>query len=136
MILQISNNPDLIYNISSREFEEIIERLFRDAGFETKLTPATRDGGRDIIATKHEMGKPVVFYIECKRYGKQNNVGVNIVRSLLGVQTSDQINKAFLVTTGHVTRGALQFVENQNSLLSVIGIDEIHELIRKSANKN
>ena len=122
-------------NISPREFEEIIERVFQDEGFETTLTQQTRDGGRDIIATKFEMGKPVVFYIECKRYGRQNSVGVSIVRSLYGVQSADRINKAILVTTGHVTRGVRKFVEDQNTLMSVIDIEEIHELIRRSARK-
>jgi HJR/Mrr/RecB family endonuclease len=73
LIMEIAQDRDLIYNISPREFEEIIERVFQDEGFETTLTQQTRDGGRDIIATKFEMGKPVVFYIECKRYGRQNS---------------------------------------------------------------
>lgn len=123
------------YDISPREFEAVIERVLQDEGFETKLTQQTRDGGRDIIATKYEMGKPVVFYIECKRYGRQNSVGVNIVRSLYGVQSADQINKAILVTTGHVTRGARRFVDGQNTMMSVIDIEEIHELIQRSARK-
>ena len=135
LIMEIAQDRDLIYNISPREFEEIIERVFQDEGFETTLTQQTRDGGRDIIATKFEMGKPVVFYIECKRYGRQNSVGVSIVRSLYGVQSADRINKAILVTTGHVTRGVRKFVEDQNTLMSVIDIEEIHELIRRSARK-
>lgn len=91
-ILEISNNPVLIYNISPREFEEVVNKVLQDEGFETTLTQQTSDDGRDIIATKYEMGKPVVFYIECKRYGKKNSVGVRIVRSLYGVQSSDRIN--------------------------------------------
>lgn len=133
MIMEIAHNPEMIYNISPREFEEIIERVLQDQGFETALTQQTRDGGRDIIATKYEMGKPVVFYIECKRYGRQNAVGVSIVRSLYGVQSSDRINKAILVTTGHVTRGARRFVEQQNTMMSIIDVDEIHDLIHRSA---
>lgn len=135
MIMEIAQNPDMIYNISSREFEKIIERVLQDEGFETALTQQTRDGGRDIIATKYEMGKPVVFYIECKRYGRQNAVGVSIVRSLYGVQSSDRVNKAILVTTGHVTGGARRFVEQQNTMMSIIDVDEIHELIHRSAMK-
>lgn len=135
LIMDIAQDPELIYNISSREFEEIIERLFQDEGFETKLTQRTRDGGRDIIATKYEMGKPIVFYIECKRYGKRNRVGVSIVRSLFGVQTSDRINKSILVTTGHVTRDARRFIDDQNTMMSVIDADEIHKLIQRSARK-
>lgn len=135
LIMDIAQDRELIYNISSREFEEVIERLFQDEGFETKLTQSTRDGGRDIIATKYEMGKPIVFYIECKRYGRQNSAGVSIVRSLYGVQSSDRINKSILVTTGHVTRDARRFVDDQNAMMSVIDADEVHELIQRSARK-
>ena len=135
IIMDIAQNRALIYDISSREFEAVIERILQDEGFDTKLTQQTRDGGRDIIATKYEMGKPVVFYVECKRYRRQNAVGVNIVRSLYGVQSADRINKAILVTTGHVTRGARKFVDDQNTMMSVIDVDEIHELIQRSARK-
>ncbi len=135
LIMDIARDRNLIYEITSREFEEVVERLFQDEGFETELTPATRDGGRDIIATKYEMGKPIVFYIECKRYGRRNSVGVNIVRSLYGVQSSDQVNKSILVTTGHVTRGARRFVDDQKTMMSVIDADEIHRLIQRSTRK-
>ena len=135
MIMGIAQNPEMIYSISPREFEEVIEQVLQDQGFETTLTQQTRDDGRDIIATKYEMGKPVVFYIECKRYGRRNSVGVSIVRSLYGVQSADQINKSILVTTGRVTSGARKFVEKQNTMMSVIDVNEIHELIQQSARK-
>ena len=135
LIMNIAQDQELIFNISPRDFEKIIERLFQEEGFETKLTQPTRDGGYDIIATKHEMGKPIVFYIECKRYSKRNSVEVSIVRSLFGVQSSDQINKSILVTTGHVTRDAQKFVDNQHAMMSIIDADEIYELIQKSARK-
>ncbi|HAS07157.1 MAG TPA: restriction endonuclease [Eubacterium sp.] len=135
LMLDIDENRQLIYDVSSREFEEIIERLFQNEGFETFLTPATRDGGRDIIATKYELGKPIVFYVECKKFGRRNSAGVSIVRALYGVQSSDRINKSILVTTGHLTSEARRFVEKQNTMMSVIEVEEIHELIRKSANR-
>lgn len=81
------------------------------------------------------MGKPIVFYIECKRYGRKNSVGVNIVRSLFGVQTSDQVNKSILVTTGHVTRGAHRFVDDQKTMMSIMDVDEVHRLIQRSARR-
>lgn len=136
LIDDLAKNNDLIYDITPREFEEVIERLFRDEGFETVLTPAAGDGGKDIIATKMIMGQPVVFYVECKRYGKQNNVGVNIVRSLYGVQMAGQVNKSILVTTGHVTRGTKKFVDERNTLMSVIDADQIFDMLWKSASKD
>lgn len=135
LIISISDDAELIYDISSREFEEVIERVFQDNGFETKLTKQTRDGGKDIIATKLIMGKPIVYYIECKQYGRKNAVSVDIVRSLFGVQTSDKINKTILVTTGHITSETKQFVEEQNELMSIIDVEEILDLIHKSAER-
>jgi HJR/Mrr/RecB family endonuclease len=67
LIMEIAQDRDLIYNISPREFEEIIERVFQDEGFETTLTQQTRDGGRDIIATKFEMGKETVVLLNRKK---------------------------------------------------------------------
>lgn len=93
LIVYIAQDRDLIYNISFREFEEVIERLFQDEGFETRLAQPIRDSGRDIIAAKYEMGKLIVFYIECKRYGRRNSAEISIVRSLFGVQSSDRISK-------------------------------------------
>lgn len=135
LINDLAKDNDLIYDITSREFEEVVERLFQDEGFETVPTPAVGDGGKDIIATKTIMGQPVVFYVECKRYEKKNNVGVNIVRSLYGVQVAGQINKSILVTTGHVTSGIRDFVAERNTLMSVIDADEIFDMIQMSADK-
>ena len=86
----------MLYNITPRELEEVVERIFISEGFETQLTKATRDGGKDIIAVKYTMGKPIVFYVECKQYGRHRTVDVNIVRSLYGVKMSDQINRCWL----------------------------------------
>lgn len=136
LILQIAEDKELLYSVTPREFEQIVERIFNDAGFETVLTPATRDGGKDIIATKYVMGKPVVFYIECKRYGREQKVGVAVVQRLYGVQTDDKINKAVLVTTSRFTSGARRFAEKQKTLIDLYDIDELHELLKRSAERS
>lgn len=135
LILQISEDKDMLYSVTFREFEKVVERVFNDSGFETVLTPATRDGGKDIIATKYVMGKPVVFYIECKKYGRGEKVGVAAVRSLYGVQTDDKVNKAVLVTTSRFTTGAKAFAERQKTLIDLLDIDDFHDLLKKSAER-
>lgn len=136
LIVRISQDRDLIYDVTSREFEEIVEQLLKDEGFETLLTNSTRDGGRDIIATKAGInGKPVVFYVECKRYARQNKVNVGIVRSLYGVQTSDKINKACVITSSLFTKDAIEFAQKQNVMIDLVDGDALHEMIQKSAEK-
>ena len=88
------------------------------------MTKATRDGEKDIIAIKYNRGKPIVFYVECKQYGRHRTVDVNIVRSLYGVQMSNQINKSVLVTTAHFSRDDKEYAEKQNTLIDLFDVDE------------
>ena len=136
LIARVSADRDLIYDISPREFEEIVEKILQDEGFDTMLTQATRDGGRDIIATKNGLnGKPVVFYVECKRYARTNKVSVELVRALYGVQTADKVNKACLITSSYFTRDAISFAESQNVMIDLIDGDALHQMIVNSAEK-
>ena len=78
-IHKILSDKKFVYQLTPREFEEVVEEVFRRQGFQTRLTPQTRDGGKDIIATKSVLGRPVMFLIECKRYNEMNKIGVEIV---------------------------------------------------------
>lgn len=63
----ILQNREEIYKLSSRGFEELVAELLRQQRFEVELTPETRGGGCDIIATKNIMSHPFMLLIECKR---------------------------------------------------------------------
>lgn len=133
LISAIARDRELIYNVTPRDFEKIVEQIFIDNGFETQLTQATRDGGKDIVATKPEInGRPVVFYVECKRYARTNKVDVRVIRELYGIQTSDRINKACLVTSSLFTREAIDYAEEQNMMIDLIDGEQLYKLIRKS----
>lgn len=81
------------------------------------------------------MGKPVVFYIECKKYGYEKKIGVAPVQRQYSVQTDDRINKSILVTTAHFSSDAKKFAEKQNTLVDLMDIDELHVMLQKSAKK-
>lgn len=60
------DNPESLYDLSPREFEELVAAVFERNGYSVTLTPATRDGGCDVIATKNTDGIPIMLLIECK----------------------------------------------------------------------
>lgn len=124
-INKIIQNQDAVYDISPREFEELVAELFRQQGFDVELTPATRDGGCDIIASKTMGSLPFMLIIECKKYSLQNPVGVSLVRSLLGVQSDRKANKAVLVTSSRFTKSAKEFADRQQHLISLIDINDL-----------
>lgn len=120
-----------VYNLSSRDFEELVAEVFRQQGYTVEITQNTRDGGCDIIATRNIDGLPFMLLIECKRYGRRNHVGVQLVRSLLGVQTDRKANKAVLVTSSSFTKDAWKFAERQQHLISLVDFDDLLQMMQQ-----
>jgi RNA recognition motif-containing protein len=105
--------PSFIYEISSRKFEELIAELVESFGYKIELTKQTRDGGKDIIATK--IGeKNESFYIECKRNSPNNLISVDIVREFHSVLVLDKINKGILATSSYFTSDSKKLIERIN----------------------
>lgn len=127
---RILENSSKIYDISPREFEELVAYVFSTQGYNVELTPATRDGGYDIIATRNISGIPYMILIECKKYSASHKVGVQLVRSLLGVQSDKKANKAILVTTSRFTKGARKIAERQEHLISLVDVNDLLNMMR------
>ena len=49
LLEKLKRQPDSIFQLPSRNFEELVAELLDDMGFEVELTKATRDGGKDIL---------------------------------------------------------------------------------------
>ena len=101
-----------------RDFEHLVAQLYAKMGFQTKLTPSSKDGGRDIEAQRTETGERQSLLIECKRY--DNRIGVGLVRMVLGVVSAEKRSKGVLVSTSSFTRSARQFAVD-NPRLELIG---------------
>lgn len=108
LLTALARDPNLIYGLAPRKFEELVARMFKDYGFEVELTPATRDGGYDIFATLHNAATSFIALIECKRYAPNKPVGVEIVRGLYGVTERECANQGLVVTSSSFTRGAIE----------------------------
>lgn len=109
IISETASNPRELFQLTSRQFEELVAEIWRRFGYFTELTSRTRDGGRDIIAIKHAEANLRIL-IECKRYKISNRVDVATVRSLYGVKVHEGATKAILATTSRFTRAATDFV--------------------------
>jgi uncharacterized protein YjbI with pentapeptide repeats len=107
LLKNLNNNPEMMRELSPREFEKLIAAVFKNQGFDVSLTKETRDGGYDIFAVKHDKLTGCNKYlIECKKYAEQNKVHVGIVRSLLGVVFMHQATKGIIATTSFFTKDA------------------------------
>jgi restriction system protein len=108
-----------LFDMDSRSFEHLVERLYNEIGYDTELSPPQKDGGRDVIAKNQQPGQLEHLLIECKRY--KNPVGVEIARALLGVVSDEKVNKGVIVTTSRFTRGAKDLAQNNPRLELITG---------------
>lgn len=104
LITQLRKSPSELYRLSSRKFELLVARLLEKEGFDVEVTPATRDGGKDVIAKLRTAAGSFIVYVECKRYAPDRPVGVSVARELVGVVHMDQATAGLLVTTSSFSK--------------------------------
>ena len=131
MIQHFQNHPKETYSMAPRKFEELIAAIFKNHGFRVELTPATRDGGLDIIAIEDSIitGESV-HLVECKRYAPEQRVGIGIVQRLLGVVTQMQATKGIIVTTSFFTLDAVEAALNTKHIMTLRDYDVLVEWLR------
>lgn len=131
IIYQISKNPELMYLLEPRLFENLISKILLKFKVKTELTKQTRDGGYDIIAIDDEHFSRNKYLIECKRYNPENKVDVSIVRSLYGVKTYNKATKGLLITSSYFTKDAKEFANNNAWELELYDYNDIVNWLRK-----
>lgn len=99
MLRIIANDPEEIYKIDPRRFEEVIAGAYEREGYIVELTPRSGDKGRDVIATRPGVGSIRIFD-QVKRYKISCPVTAEEVRALVGVLTIDpNVSKGVITTT-------------------------------------
>ncbi|MBA7564647.1 hypothetical protein ES708_06310 [subsurface metagenome] len=124
---KIHDDPKLLYELSPRRFEELVAEILKRLGYAVILTPASKDGGKDIYAAKQDQLGTFLYIVECKKHSPDHPIGVALVRQLNGVIQAEQATVGILATTSFFTKGAKEFqkqVAFQISLKDYFGIQK------------
>lgn len=114
IIVELQRRPEHLFSVDPQRFEELIAELLDRDGMEVQLTPRSSDGGKDIIARMDTPLGKHLYYVECKRYSRENPVGVQLVRQLYGVVSAAGATAGLLVTTSNFTKNAVAFTQSTN----------------------
>lgn len=115
----LRRQPDIIHDLSPRKFEELVAEILGDLGYEVELTPATRDGGKDILAYMTTPHGKLLCLVEVKKYRRDRPVGVELVRQLYGTLTDADASSAMLVTTSSFSPDAKAFQQRHRYKLAL-----------------
>lgn len=110
LLYEISQNPKLLHILSSYDFERVIARMFEKKGFTVKITPQTRDGGKDIFIAKNNLFS-FLFYVECKKYSPNRPVGIEVIQRLYGVISAEKATGGIIATTSYFTKPAKDYIQ-------------------------
>lgn len=124
-------HPEKLYELSSRKFEELIASILEDMGLDVYLTKATRDGGKDIIATIKNTLTSMQIFVECKKYAPDFKVDVSIIREVAGVHTFRQPEKSIIVTTSTFTEDAVKEARLLNGKMELKDYENLKEWLSK-----
>jgi restriction system protein len=111
ILRRFRDNPDRMYEIDWREWEEIVAGAYKTGGWETViLTPRSGDKGRDVIATRGDWGQLRFLLLDqVKAYGPSQLIGPDEVRQMAGVLLLEPAaTKAIITTTSDFTPGAIE----------------------------
>ncbi len=123
--------PEKLYDLNPRKFEELIASILKDLGFDVELTKATRDGGRDIIASIRTKVTTLLTYVECKRYSPDNKIDVGLIREVIGVHAIHKPAKSIIVTTSFFTKDAIKEAKTFKHQLDLKDFNEIKQWLQE-----
>lgn len=119
LVERLRREPLSVYELSPRKFEELVAELLSDLGYEVELTPASRDGGKDILAYMPTPHGRILCLVEVKRYRQDHKVGVELIRQLYGTLVDANASSAMLVTTSSFSSGARAFQQKHQYKLAL-----------------
>jgi restriction system protein len=122
----LTTGTEALFRLSPRELEMLVAALYQKIGYTVELTAPSRDGGRDVVATRQAPGQREVVDIECKTH--TSAVGVEYVRQLRGVVARHGANRGVLVTISRFTRGAREETNDESRLELIDGVTLIQML--------
>ncbi|MFH7326985.1 restriction endonuclease [Desulfurivibrio sp. C05AmB] len=88
-------------------FELFCKIYYECIGYRVTKTKAGADGGIDLLLYMEDSAVPYAL-VQCKAR-THRDIGVNHIRELLGVMTSEKIDKGILITNSGFTKEAFEF---------------------------
>ena len=128
----VAADPSELDNLEWRDLERMMAVVLDRLGFEAELTPAAKDGGKDIVLRLHDEEGPARTYIvELKHWRSGERVGVGKVRDFVQVVAREGHERGlFLATYGYAQDAFSALSEVERTKVRMGGEPKIVALCR------
>lgn len=125
-----AKHPERLRDIDPYAFEKLMAAVYRNRGFDVKMTPKSKDGGFDLILLQRNDIGAAMTLVDCKRYAAHKKVGVEIVRGLYGTVEAKRATSGLIVTTSYFTAGAIAEREQLKFRMGLADFDAVKGFLK------
>lgn len=119
-----------IQRMQPRQFEIFCNELLNANGYDSEVTVATADGGKDCVAYKD--GNKI--FVEVKHW--RGEIGRVLLQKLIGACIGEKANKAIFITTSWYNSNAVEYAKNvdwlelwdMNDLLKILYNTDVNKV--------
>jgi len=122
-----AKHPEQLQDLNWRQFEKLLNAIFKNQGFHTELGPGSGDGGVDLrLIQKDNIGE-LLTLVQAKRYKSRYPIGLSAVQALAAAVDDEKANRGLFVTTSRYLPVAERFAERQERRLTLATSKEVAE---------
>jgi restriction system protein len=114
-------HPEDLNRVGWRQFEELLDAIFRNQGFYTELGTGGNDGGVDLRLYRNRAIPEVVTLVQAKRYKKP--IKLEAVAAFLGVAAEQRAASAIFATTSRFQPKARKFSLSVEQRVDLPGVE-------------
>jgi hypothetical protein len=137
IIDSVARDPDVLLDLSKRDFEKLMAELFARMGFEVDLYRASKDGGIDFLAVDPGEVDPIIIAAQCKHPDrpvgdkKPTSLPVTTVREIYGVAKANDLAGAIAITSTRYSPEAKSFADLKPEEISLADREDILAWVRR-----
>lgn len=129
------NALEFLESISEFDLEQLLINIFKQKGYEVITNEERNDIGYDFMIQKKELWGTEKIAVEVKKISPSKLLHSNTMVGLLAITEIRDIDKVILVTTGRLSKLALEITQS-NSKIKIIDGMKLIELISSMKFKN
>ena len=125
LIAYFARHPDDLGRLEPRNFERLIESIFRNQGYDTEIGPGWNDGGVDLRFYSKDDVSSFLTLVQVKRWSKKRPIRLEAVAALAGLVENEGANRGLFVTTSRYLPSASRFARRSSRRLVLAQSDDV-----------
>lgn len=123
--------PNVLSSLEWRDLERVIAELFTGIGYDTTLTPPSKDGGKDVIVEFREREKKKSYIVEIKHWRSGQKVGQKSITEFVKVIVKEKRHGGlFLSTFGFADNAMESITEIERKKIRFANDEKVHTLCK------